>query len=107
VDSSKASTEKDPAEEGIARIKASMPETYKSIQAKAQQVGKVAFALVRAGLRGKENAFWACERGHVVGTPFADHEIERDIAQLMVQFGSTFVCIWGKEAVGGAADGAH
>jgi hypothetical protein len=85
-------------EETIALIKAQMPETYKSIQAKADAVGKIAFALVRRGIKGEPNCFWACERGYVVGAPFADSEIERDIAHLMVQFGSTFVCIWGREA---------
>jgi hypothetical protein len=82
-------------------IKGQMPETYKCIQAKAALVGKMAFALVRRGIKGEVNCFWACERGLVTGTPFADSEIERDIAQLMVQFGSTFVCIWGKEAASG------
>lgn len=88
-------------EEVLALIKAQMPETYRSIQAKAAGVGKVAYALVRRGIKGEANAFWACERGHVVGTPFAENEIARDVAQLMVQFGSAFVCVWGKEGVQG------
>lgn len=97
-------------EAGLARIKGEMPETYKSVKAKAAKVGQVAYALVRRSLRGEPGCFWACERGLVVGTPFNDQEIERDIAQLMVQFGATFVCIWGKEALGaggGTADGAN
>jgi hypothetical protein len=94
-------------EEQVATIKAQMPETYKAIQAKAQAIGRGAFGLVRRALKGEENCFWACERGIVVGTPFAEHEIQADVARLMVQFGASFVCIWGKEAAAGGIDGAH
>ena len=86
------------ADEQIALIKARMPETYKAIQAKSTQWGNQAFALVRRGCRGEVNAFYAFERGHVVGTPFRDMEVERDIAQALVQFGVAHVCIWGKPA---------
>lgn len=85
-------------EERLALIKGEMPQTYRSIQAKAQEIGKSAFGLVRRGLRGEANCFWACERGQVVGTPFAGHEIERDVARNMVSYGCTFVCIWGQQA---------
>lgn len=81
----------------IASIKANMPETYKSIQSKAAEIGKPAFALVRRGLRGEANCFYAFERGHVVGTPFSLVEVTRDIAQLMVTFGCSHVCIWSSE----------
>jgi hypothetical protein len=97
--------------EGLARIKSHMPQTYKSIQEKAGAVGRVAFALVRRSLKGEANCFWAMERGNVVGTPFDDQEITRDIAQLMVQFGATHVCIWGKPGIAapaaGVPDGAN
>ena len=78
----------------IADIKAHMPETYKAIQAKATEIGKPAFALVRRGLRGEANCFYAFERGHVVGTPFSLADITRDIAQYMVTFGVSHVCVW-------------
>lgn len=78
----------------IANIKAHMPQVYQAIQAKAAEIGKPAFALVRRGLRGEANCFYAFERGHVVGTPFALNEVTRDIAQLMVTFGCSHVCIW-------------
>jgi hypothetical protein len=107
MDSMDTGAAADPAVEGIALIKAQMPKTYESIQARAAQAGNVAYTLVRRGLRGEANCFWACERGCVVGTPFFDNEISRDIAQLMVQFGSTYVCIWGKEGVTGEANGAN
>jgi len=91
-------------ERQLAVIKAQMPETYKSIQAKAGEIGKRAFALVRRGLRGEVNCFWACERGHVVGTPFSeDTGIMADVARVMVSFGCSFVAIWPKED---APDGA-
>lgn len=91
--------------EGLALIKARMPETYKSVQAKAAQIGGSAYNLVRRALRGEPNCFWACERGHVVGTPFSEGEISRDVAQLMVQFGCTHLTMWGAGGKGGG-DGA-
>ena len=81
-------------DEQIAHIKAHMPETYKSIQAKAAVMGKPAFPLVRRGLRGDANCFYAFEAGHVVGTPFTLTEVARDIAQYMVTFGVAHCCIW-------------
>ncbi len=85
-------------EQQIVHIKANMPETYKSIQAKAQAIGKVAFAYVRRGLRGEPNCFYAFERGYVVGTPFTLTEVARDIAQYMVTFGITHAVVWHCEA---------
>lgn len=85
-------------EEQIAQIKAHMPEVYKSIQAKAGSIGKPAFALVRRGLRGEANCFYAFEQGRVVGTPFTLADVTRDIAQYMVTFGCTHVVIWAAES---------
>lgn len=97
-----AATE-DPAKAGIDLIKAAMPQTYKAIQAKGQEIGGEAFALVRRGLRGEANCFWACERGNVVGTPFSeDKGIMADVAKAMVTFGCTFVAVWPR-----GNDGAH
>jgi hypothetical protein len=78
----------------IAEIKAYMPETYKSIQAKAAKVGNTAYALVKRSLKGEANCFWACERGWVKGTPFSTGEIQRDVAQYMVSLGCAHVCIF-------------
>lgn len=83
----------------IATIKTQMPETYKSIQSKASQIGKGAFALVRGGIKGQPNCFYAFERGHVVGTPFDLPEIARDVAQLMVTLGVDHAVIWPEHAV--------
>jgi hypothetical protein len=81
-------------------IKTHMPETYKSIQAKAKQIGNDAYVLVRRGLRGQANCFYAFERGRVVGTPFALTEVARDVAQHMVTFGCAHVCIWAEPSQG-------
>ncbi len=89
-------------EEQIALIKARMPAVYGAIQAKAGEIGKQAFGLVRRGLKGEPNTFYAFERGYVVGTPFAHGPIPAEVAQMMVQFGCAFVCIWA--APGAATD---
>ena len=78
----------------IQTIKTQMPETYKAIQAKAAAVGNEAYALVKRGLRGEPNCFWSMEAGWVMGTPFDQLEISRDIAWAMVQFGAAHVCIF-------------
>jgi putative methionine-R-sulfoxide reductase with GAF domain len=82
----------------IALIKGSMPETYKAIKSKAEEIGNEAFRLVRQGLAGKPCKFYAFERGRVVGTPFQGHPIEADIAQAMVQFGCGFCVVWAEPA---------
>lgn len=89
----------------IDEIKRYMPETYKSIQAKAEKIGNLAYELVRRGLRGEVNCFYAFEQARVVGTPFAMADITSDIALLMVEFGCAHVCMFG--VAKGAADGAH
>lgn len=81
----------------ITNIKAHMPEVYASIQAKAQTIGKAAFAFVRRGLRGEPNCFYAFEHGHVVGTPFNQTDVTAEIARYMVQFGCTHIVVWAGE----------
>ena len=88
-------------EQRIAELKDHMPETYKSIQAKAALIGREAFALVRRGLAGQPCCFWAMERGRVMGTPFAGHPIEADVALAMVQFGCGFAVVWAETPKGG------
>jgi hypothetical protein len=78
----------------VAEIKSHMPETYKAIQAKAAEIGNVAFELVRRGLRGEANCFYAFEKGWVMGTPFSTGPISDQVKALMVEFGCAFVCIW-------------
>lgn len=85
----------------IADIKVHMPETYKTIQAKAAEIGKQAYALVRAGLRGEPNRFWAMERGRVMGTPFNLMGMQEEVAVAMVRFGCTYACTFGIPDQGG------
>ena len=62
---------------------------------KAKEIGNDAYSLVRRGLRGEANCFYAIEGGHVVGTPFAeDVGIMDDVRRWMVSFGASFVIIW-------------
>lgn len=91
-------------EEQIAEIKANMPEVYKAIQAKAQEIGRPAFSLVRRGLAGEANCFYAFERGRVVGTPFNRTDIMAEIAKYMVQFGCSHIVVWSNE---GVVNGTH
>lgn len=79
-------------------IKNQMPQTYQSIKDKANESGKEAYALVRRGLKGEANCFWAMEAGHVMGTPFNLVGIGADIAHLMCQFGCRHVVMWATPA---------
>lgn len=82
-------------EQQISEIRQFMPGVYASIRAKAEEIGREAFALVRRGLRGEPGCFYAFERGRVVGTPFDGCEIQADVAAVMVQFRCAHVCMWG------------
>jgi len=90
-------------------IKQHMPETYKSIQAKAAEIGNEAYVLVRRGLRGEPNCFWAMERGHIKGTLFNLPDTQRDVAWAMVCWGSAHVCIFPPSVTkeGGAGYGTN
>lgn len=79
--------------EALLLIKTRMPETYAAIQEKAAQYGNQVYTLVRHGIRGKANAFWAMEAGHVVGTPFSGHSAQAVTAEALVRFGCAHVCI--------------
>lgn len=81
-------------DEELRMIKTAMPQTYESIQRKAAQLGNGVYSMVRRGVMGRPNCFWAMEGGQVVGTPFADsHPVAAVVAQSLVQFGSAHVCI--------------
>lgn len=83
----------------IATIKTHMPETYKSIKAKAENLGPATYSLVRAGIKGQPNCFYAFERGRIVGTPFTLTEIARDVAQLMCTLGVQHCIVWPEHSV--------
>ena len=82
-------------DEQLQTIKTKMPQTYGEIQKRVAASGNQVFALVRKGLRGEANCFWAMEAGHVMGTPFAQG-IEEKVAKYMVEFGCAHVCIFAK-----------
>jgi hypothetical protein len=88
-------------EQHIADIKDHMPETYKMIQAKAKEIGKRAFGLVRAGLKGEPNRFWAMEAGYVKGTQFNTLGMQDEVTKAMVEFGCANACIFGVPEEGG------
>lgn len=78
--------------QGLATIKAHMPQTCAEIQRQAQARGNAVFALVRRGCGGQPDCFYAVEAGHVVGTPFAQ-AVDPALASLIVQFGIGFLVL--------------
>ena len=90
-------------EQGQQLIKAKMPSTYAKIKAEAEKDARV-WGLVRRGLTGEANCFWAVECGQTVGSPFVGAVGLDWAAQAMAQFGCAYVCTL---AVLGAGDGAH
>ncbi len=80
----------------VAEIKAYMPNVYASIQEKARHIGGQAYELVRRGLRGEPDCFYAIEGGRVVGTAFDAKHPDIAITTLsMVDLGvHTCVTIW-------------
>ena len=95
-------------EQVILDIKAHMPETYRAILNRAQSsdLGRQAYALVRRGLKGEPNCFYAMERGWVVGTPFSVPDVTAEMARYMVQFGCSFMIMWQPDSARAAAPGA-
>ena len=93
VDKMDKGTADEAIKRGLAVIKGHMPETYAAIQQHAAQSAGT-FALVRRGLSGEANCFYACEAGHVVGTPFDQADVTDDVARLMVGFGCGLLVMW-------------
>ena len=89
-------------EQGQQRIKTQMPEVYATIcryAAKDQNVWRI----VRMGLIGKPDCFWACEAGQVAGAPFTRFARAVEVSRLMARFGCAHVCmIAGHGDLGGA-----
>ena len=86
----------------IDEIKRFMPATYSAIKTKAEEVGNDAFVLVRRGLRGEPNCFYAFEAGRVVGTVFTGKNldgtgIQDEVARYLVQFGVSNVVIFASD----------
>lgn len=91
----------------IAFIKQQMPLTYQSIQRRAADQGNGVFGLVRKGIKGQTNCFWATERGHVVGTPFVSLSAADQTADTIRQFGCAHVCMLAELPAAGGGHGAH
>lgn len=95
----------------VAEIRRHMPMTYKAIQDKAGEIGNRAYNLVRRGIAGQANTFYAVEAGRSVGTPFVNVVGAEELAGYIKQFGCTFVILWAAEAQQPAAteatDGTH
>ena len=93
--------------QGLALIKSSMPLTYAAIQDKAKSLGNSAFGLVRKGLAGRTNCFYAVENGHVVGCPFDLPGVSDEVARVVVQFGLQMLIMWAPDAQQGGNHGAN
>lgn len=92
----------------VALIKTHMPQTYKAIQAKAAEMKAGTFALVRRGLAGEPNCFYAFEGGRVVGTKFDMPDVTDEVARLVLQFGCRHLCMWAAPVSDeGNTNGAH
>ena len=79
----------------IEQIKGNMPETYRAIQDRAEVAGALVWPMVRRGMAGQPNCFYALERKQFVGTPFAMPELTDVVAGGMVRFGSESFVIFG------------
>ncbi len=87
----------------IKRIQQHMPNVYKAIKDKADEIGGQAYLYVKQSCAGRPNTFYAMENGHIVGTKFELPDIDRDVAQAMCAFGIDFMVIWPAEAIKGGA----
>lgn len=88
-------------EAALREIRQQMPDTYRSIQVKAGEIGKAAYGCVRRACAGQRNLFYAIERGRVAGAPFDAADITADVALAMVGFGCKSVVIWARPVQGG------
>jgi hypothetical protein len=88
--------DKTEVERQLQVIRESMPQTYAAIRRKVGEIGNDAYTLVRRGVRGEPNCFYALEAGYVVGTPFKANSRGSwtTFARYMVSFGVSFVIVW-------------
>lgn len=90
-----AAEQKEKVRRQIDLIKSGMPETYRAIQDKAEVAGALVWPMVRRGMAGQPNCFYALERRQFVGTPFAQCDITDMVAGNMVRFGVDSFVIFG------------
>jgi hypothetical protein len=78
-------------------VEQDLPKLYTAIKDRAVVQPDV-YAMVRRGLRGEANQFYAMEAGHVMGTPFSGDrwaKVTDVLRQTALQFGFGFVVMWG------------
>jgi hypothetical protein len=91
----------------VQQIRRHMPMTYEAIKRKADEIGNVAYSLVRLGIAGKPNTFYAIEADRAVGTAFVNVQGADALAEYIRQFGCQFLILWAADAQQGGDHGAH
>ncbi len=97
MDTLTANRSKEDVEQDLHTIRTRMPKLYEAIKERAKVQPEV-YALVRRGLRGEVNCFYAMEAGHVMGAPFAGERwatVADVLREQALQFGFGFVVMWG------------
>ena len=97
MDTLTANRSKEDVEQDLHTIRTRMPKLYEAIKERAKMQPEV-YALVRRGLRGESNCFYAMEAGHVMGAPFAGErwaKVADVLREQALQFGFGFVVMWG------------
>lgn len=85
-----------------------MPETAKWVDKKRQELGaEFVNGCIRRALKGEPGFFYAIERGHVLGTPFAVTHPFADSQALAITMGSTFAGFIATPASPRGGDGTH
>lgn len=104
-----ATAKKERVARQIELVKAHMPKTYQHIKDRAESMGANAWTLVRRGMAGEANCFYAVENRCVVGAPFDRSSMTDMFAGQIVRFGCEFLAIGpdGELSVKGQGDGAH
>ena len=74
-------------------IKTHMPNVKQQLKDKAEELGSGVWKLMRRGMAGEPNCFYAFEARCVVGTPFAAPSVQDDVAVHLVRFGVAHVMV--------------
>lgn len=82
--------QKAEADKQIKVIKDHMPGVLQAIRTEASIRGDSVYGLVRRGVLGEADCFYALEGGRVIGTPFAAASMV-EVALQIVQFGVTYL----------------
>ena len=74
-------------------IKTHMPNVKQMLKDKAEELGSGVWKLMRRGMAGERNCFYAFEARCVVGTPFNAPSVLDHVAVNMVHFGVVHVMV--------------